>query len=133
MLPFRDLQDWGGYPVKAFQELFPAEDFLSMDSSAFPSLEGFELPDIPQMPEGMIYMRWKDSAQFWVIRNEWINIFYREGWIYHQNKVSPDSSGVVQIFPQPGWNNLKIYWNESELIVNDRPGFQKEFGEMSLA
>lgn len=126
LLPFRDLQDWGGYPVESLREFYPARDFLNEPHAAYPSDEGYELPNLPEIPEGTIFLRWKDSSFFWIIRNDWIDIFYRDGWVYHENKVSPDSSGIAPVQVKADWNNLKVEWSADTLIVNDQPALTQE-------
>lgn len=126
LIPMHDGQDWGGYPVENMEEKIPATDFLGARHASFPSLDGYTLPDLPELREGTIFLRWKDSSFFRIIRNDWIDLFYKEGWIYHENKASPDASGIAKIDVHPGWNDLIIYWDDARLIVNNVPGQTEE-------
>ncbi len=127
LIPFDGkAEDWGGHYIHQPGDFFPARDWKNNPNAAFPTQLPYEMPDIPEMAEGIAFFRWRDSASFRVIRNEWIDLFYKEGYIYFENKVSPEANGIQKIIVSSGWNNTKVEWNGYTLFVNDVKALTEE-------
>ncbi len=133
LVPFDGkVEDWGGHSIWYPGTFFPANDFNDKPNAAFPSQIPYEISSIPEMREGVAFFRWKDSNFFRPIRNEWLDILYRDGYIYFENAVSPESNGISKIDLTAGWNSTKIEWNPFGLYVNDNPALieEKTWGEV---
>lgn len=126
-IPFNNrAEDWGGHSVWHPGTFFPATDWRGESDAAFPTEIPYEMPDIPSMEEGVLFFRWRDSSSFQIIKTEWMRVFYKEGYIYFENNVSPDSNGIQKIIASSGWNNTKVEWNYYSLFVNDVPAMTEE-------
>lgn len=120
------LEDWGGNSVWHPGTFFPALDYKNEPNASFPTDIPYEMPDIPAMREGVLFYRWKDSSFHRVIKNDWLDVFYRDGYVYFENSVSPNSNGISKIDLTLGWNSTKVEWNPFGLYVNDKPGLTEE-------
>jgi hypothetical protein len=126
-LPFsKSIEDWGGHYVDHIGTFFPARDWRGELDASFPTAIRYELPDLPEMAEGVVFFRWKDSTSFNIIQTEWMRIFYKLGYIYFESKVSPEANGIQKIIVSTGWNKTKVEWNGSSLFVNDVPALTEE-------
>jgi hypothetical protein len=127
LLPFDGrAEDWGGFNVDYPGTFFPAEDFKGNAGASFPVYIPYEMPDIPVILEGTAFYRWKDSNAFSVIKTEWVEISYREGWVYFDHKYSPDATGIAEIQEIIDWNHTKVEWTSNTLHVNDIPALTEE-------
>lgn len=125
-LPMIKEEDWGGHTLQSVGDFYPANDFLGTPSAAFPQMEGFEIGDLPPIVEGAAFFRWRDSAQFSPIRSTYIDIEYREGYIYFTNRANPRTNGIAKINVEVGWNHTKLEWYDDLLFINDKPALQEE-------
>lgn len=126
LVPFRRLEDWGGHPVWAAGDYYPALDFKGEESASYPTDMPFESPELPGIPEGTLFYRFQDSAYHNVISNEWIDVVYKEGYVYFENALSPEANGIGKITPTAYWNNVKVEWGVDTLFVNDEPAMIDE-------
>lgn len=126
-VPFdRRAEDWAGHAMWEPGTFFPSNDWRGEPDAAFPAPAPHELPDIPEMAEGIAFFRWRDSASFGVIKTDWMRIFYKEGYIYFDNKIVPDANGIQKIIVSSGWNMTKVEWNSYSLWINDVPALIEE-------
>lgn len=119
-------EDWGGLPFHSDEQYRRAVGKFG-DEASFPNREGYILEDLPPLPEGSIYFRWKDSNAFVILENEEIRVAYKNGYVYFYNSLSPQSNGIANIEPiSEDWNETKVEWTTAGLYINDKPALIEE-------
>lgn len=125
-LPFDKIEDWGGHSVWTPGDYYPALDWHNQESAAFPNGLGYDMPELPVIAEGTIFYRWKNSGYFNVIKNDDLDVVYKEGIVYFFSKTTPSAGGIGKIVVSSGWNNTKIEFGQDRLFINDQPGLIEE-------
>jgi hypothetical protein len=125
LIPFDEvLEDWGGSPVWTPGEFIPTLDRNGEPHASLATEIPYETSTIPEIYEGAIFLRWKESHDFFVFSSDWVDIVYKNGRVFFDNRVASleGLTGISQpLNPTGSWNDLKIEWGTNYLTVNDVP------------
>jgi hypothetical protein len=121
LIPFdENLEDWGGNSVWTPGEFFPTLDRVGEAHASLATEIPYETSSLPPIYEGAVFLRWKESNNFFVFTSSWADIVYKNGRVFFDNRTGQGLTGISRLIDVSGsWNDLKIEWGTNYLTVND--------------